>query len=132
MPVSIFRTALCLLVLVSVAQATVLTYIMEKEVDQQDSYIEITAKIQVDGTSLKHNIDTAERLITNLKELVINDCQKSSSKAEAKNCKDYLEDSKFEVEPKYHLVRKIPTFTRTPPIIQFSSSPTNSPSKSRT
>ena len=48
-------------------EATVLTYIVERETNQEDHYVEITLKIQVDGYSLKESIDTAENVIKNIK-----------------------------------------------------------------
>jgi len=35
------------------AESTVLTYIVERETNQEDQYVELTLKIQVDGPSLK-------------------------------------------------------------------------------
>lgn len=48
-------------------ESTVLTYIVERETNQEDHYIELTLKIQVDGYSLKESIDTAANVINNIK-----------------------------------------------------------------
>ena len=122
MKVRICAALLCLCLLVWQCKGSVLTYIIEQEVDQVDSYVELTAKIQVDGPSLEHTIATAADLIDNIKKIVAKDCERQArKKSEAKECKELVEDSKFEVEPKYHLVRKIPTFTRTQLSTQYSS-----------
>jgi hypothetical protein len=56
------------------AEPTVLTYIVEREINQEDHYIELTLKIQVDGYSLKKSIDTAAAVINSIKEAAIADC----------------------------------------------------------
>jgi len=68
--------AMLLIALVTYTQAepTVLTYIIEREINQEDHYVELTLKIQVDGYSLKNSIDTAAAVINNIQEAVIADC----------------------------------------------------------
>lgn len=56
------------------AESTVLTYIVERETNQEDHYVELTLKIQVDGYSLKQSIDTAATVINNIKQAVVADC----------------------------------------------------------
>lgn len=55
-------------------ETTVLTYIVERETNQEDHYVELSLKIQVDGYSLKKSIDTAAIVIKNIKQAVIEDC----------------------------------------------------------
>lgn len=86
-----------LLLLFVPLQGTLLTYIVEKEVDQADTFVEITAKIQVDGPSLKQSIHTSEQLIEDIRKIVTEDCQISDKKGKAKKCKDTIEESKYEV-----------------------------------
>lgn len=61
-------------VLQTYAESTVLTYIVERELNQDDHYVELTLKIQVDGPSLKSSIDSAAEIIGNIKKAVIEDC----------------------------------------------------------
>lgn len=56
------------------AESTVLTYIIEKEINQEDHYVELTLEILVDGPSLKRSIDSAASVIANIKKAVISDC----------------------------------------------------------
>jgi hypothetical protein len=86
---------LLLLLLFSPLQATLLTYIVEKEVDQADTFVELTAKIQVDGPSLESSIHTSQQLIDSIRKVVTEDCQKNAKKGQGKKCKDIVEDSKF-------------------------------------
>lgn len=82
-----------------------------------------------DGRSLADNIQRAASAIERITAVVTKDCEQAAvKKNQAKKCKELVEVSKYEVEPKYHMVRKIPTFTRIVSTIQSSSSPTNSPS----
>lgn len=115
MKLSIFLTLafLCFLLWTSMAESTILTYVVEREIDQEDTLVELTLKIEVDGRSLKENIQTGQRVIENIRKVVGADCEANlGGKKSKKECKDLVDASKFEVEPKYHLVRKIPTFTR--------------------
>lgn len=124
---------LVLCLLTHCCSGTILTYIVEREIDQDDSYVELSLKVQADGRSLKENIQKAEDVIERIKKIVVADCeQNTKKKSEIKKCQDILEDPFFEIEPKYHMVRKIPTFTRTFLTTQSSFSPTKSPSPSRT
>ena len=115
--------AFLLLLLLFPTQQTILSYIVQQDVDQADTIVQLKAKIQVDGKSLNQSIAIAQKLINNLEEIVIDDCQRhTKKKSEAKKCKENIEASKFEVEAKYHLVRKIKTFTRTTFFMQSLSS----------
>jgi hypothetical protein len=67
-------TILLALVLQIDAESTELTYIVERETGQDDHYVELTLKIQVDGNSLKQSIDSAADVISDIKKAVINDC----------------------------------------------------------
>ena len=58
--ISIFSHLLGLSLLFALTTSTSLTYIVEKEIDQADTFVELTAKVQVDGTSLQRSIQTAE------------------------------------------------------------------------
>ena len=71
---SIFTITLAILLLLQSSQSTTLTYITEQEVDQADTFVELTAKVQVDGPSLHNSINTAQQLIDNIKQIVTKDC----------------------------------------------------------
>ena len=71
---SIFTFTLALILILSPALSTTLTYITEQEIDQADAFVELTAKVQVDGPSLHVSINTAQQLIDNIKEIVTKDC----------------------------------------------------------
>ncbi len=64
MKTSIFLALLLALYLLHAqAQSTILTYIVQREIDQDDHYIELTLKVQADGISLKNNIQRASDVI---------------------------------------------------------------------
>jgi hypothetical protein len=84
-------------------------------------------KVMADGRSLADNIQRAASVIERITTVVTKDCEQTAAKkSQAKKCKELVEVSKYEVEPKYHMVRKIPTFTRIVFTIKSSSSPTSS------
>ena len=56
---SIFVIFITFVALLQPTLTTTLTYVVEKEVDQADSFVELTAKVQVDGPSLDKSIATA-------------------------------------------------------------------------
>lgn len=60
---SIFLGLVVLCLLSQLCPATILTYIVEREIDQEDSFVELKLKIQADGRSLKDNIRQAEDVI---------------------------------------------------------------------
>lgn len=60
---SIFLGLVVLCLLAQLCPATILTYIVEREIDQEDSFVELKLKIQADGRSLKDNIRQAEDVI---------------------------------------------------------------------
>lgn len=129
----LFVFILALSLFLQPSQATILTYIVEREIDQEDQYVELTLKVQADGRSLAENIQSAASVIERIKNVVTSDCEMAApKKSQAKKCKELIEVSNYEVEPKYHMVRKIPTFTRIILTIQSSSSPTSSPYSSKT
>lgn len=64
MKTSIFLALLLALCLLHAqAQSTILTYIVQREIDQDDHYVELTLKVQADGISLKNNIQRASDVI---------------------------------------------------------------------
>jgi hypothetical protein len=126
MRLSILLLALVLAAMVfgTNAEDTVLTYIIEHEIDQSDQFVELELTVQTEGKSLKAAIANAQRVIKNIEEISKGYCLESGKSK--KDCEDIVEATKYEVEPKYHLVRKIETFTRIRFPIQYSSSPTRS------
>lgn len=56
---SIFIIFISFVALLQPTLTTTLTYVVEKEVDQADTFVELTAKVQVDGPSLQKSITTA-------------------------------------------------------------------------
>ena len=107
---------------VVLAQETTLTYIVEHELDQSDQFVELELSVQTEGRSLQKAVANAGRVIAAIKRIAKQYCLESG-RAKA-DCESAVEASKYEVEPKYHLVRKVQTFTRKPLPTQSSSSRT--------
>jgi F0F1-type ATP synthase membrane subunit b/b' len=66
--------------------------------------------VTTEGKSLKKGITEAEKIIKDIEQIAKKYCLEHS-KAK-KDCEDIFEATKYEIEPKYHLVRKVETFTR--------------------
>jgi hypothetical protein len=98
----------CLILLVVVAvmtQETTLTYIVEHELDQSDQFVELTLTVQTEGRSMRKTVDDAARVIAAIQRISKKYCLEGGrSGAE---CAEAVEASKYEVESKYHLVRKV-------------------------
>jgi hypothetical protein len=62
---SIFTLILALLLLVPSlsADTTILSYVIEHEIDQADNYVELTLSVQSEGKSLTNAIKSAETVL---------------------------------------------------------------------
>jgi hypothetical protein len=106
--------------------------VISHELDQADNYVEVGLSLAIEGKSLRTCIAEAEEIIDNIKQISTDYCKQHATKEERKGCADLVEVSEYEVEPKYHNIRKVKTFSCTHISTQRSSSTTKSPLQSTT